>query len=269
MTLAQVLRCFRQQEKLAIRRQDKNKRERHNSKWKDNRWDARASSHAWASPSNQEHGSRRPNKSSACRKALLSGNKREVGDTDPCPTHNHDHTWGTCRANKRSDFNQMRWKRDDANKHQNKKDNDAKKPAKTGADQFVVHSSKDKMDTASSTDGSVLNDEDMSDESGDSFTVNAAVANVSSFALTDIFMSHFDIQTNEDSFSTAQHFMEHASEARISGDESKLNMSVKMPKHCCLFLLLDLHQQKSTTQRVINHSRPCLTLDLKRRSLIR
>jgi hypothetical protein len=32
MTLAQILRCFRQQEKLAIRRQDKNKRERHNSK---------------------------------------------------------------------------------------------------------------------------------------------------------------------------------------------------------------------------------------------
>jgi hypothetical protein len=125
------------------------------------------------------------------------------------------------------------------------------------------------MDTASSTDGSVLNDEDTSNESGDAFAVSAAVAIVSLFALTDICMSHFDIQTNEDSFSTAQRFMEHASEARISGDESKLNMLVKMPKHCCLFVLLDLHQQKNTTQRVINPSRPCLTLDLKRRSLIR
>jgi hypothetical protein len=103
------------------------------------------------------------------------------------------------------------------------KNKDTKKAAKTGANQFAVHSSKDKMDTASSTDASVLNDEDMSDESGESFTVSAAVANVSSFALTDIFMSHFDIQTNEDSFSTAQRHVEHMSEARVSGHESKSN----------------------------------------------
>jgi hypothetical protein len=224
MTLAQVLHCFHQQEKLAIQRQDENKRtQRGDSKWKDNRQDARASSQARAGLSNQEHGARGPNKPSAFKKTPLSGNKSKVSDTDPCPTHNHDHAWGACRANKRSDFNQMRSKCDDTNRHQNKKDNNTKKPAKTGADQFVVHLHKDKMDTASSTDGSVLNDEDMSDESGDSFTVNAAVANVSSFALTDIFMSHFDIQTNEDSFSTALHCVEHMSEACISGDESKLN----------------------------------------------
>jgi hypothetical protein len=118
----------------------------------------------------------------------------------------------------------MRSKRDDPNKRQSKKDDDSKKPAKTGANQFAVHSSKDKMDAASSTDGSVLNeDEDMNNESGDSFAVSAAVANVSSFALTDIFMSHFDIQTNEDGSSTGQRFMERMSEACISGDESKMN----------------------------------------------
>jgi hypothetical protein len=119
--------------------------------------------------------------------------------------------------------NQMRLKRNDTNAHQNKKDNATKQPAKIGADQLAVHLSKDKMDAPSSTDGSFLNNEDMSDESGDSFAVNAAVADVSSFALTDIFMSHFDIQMNEDSFSRAQRFMERTSEACISGDESKLN----------------------------------------------
>jgi hypothetical protein len=79
------------------------------------------------------------------------------------------------------------------------------------------------LKAASSTDGSVLNDEDMNGKSGDSFAVSAVVANVSSFALKDISMSHFDIQTNEDSSSRAQRFMEHKSEACISGDESKIN----------------------------------------------
>jgi hypothetical protein len=95
----------------------------------------------------------------------------------------------------------MRSKRDNANLRQNKKGNATKKPAKTGADQFAVHLSKDKMETASSTDESVLNDEDVSDQPCDSFAVNAAVTDVSSFALTEVFMSHFDIQMNEDSFS--------------------------------------------------------------------
>jgi hypothetical protein len=106
----------------------------------------------------------------------------------------------------------MRSKRDDPNKRQSKKDNDSKKPAKTGANQFAFHSSKDKMDAASSTDGFILNDDDVNDESGNSFAVSAVVPNVSSFALTVFFMSHFDIQTNEDS-----------SEARVSGHESKVD----------------------------------------------
>jgi hypothetical protein len=47
IALAQVLRCFCQQEKLAIQRQGKNERTQHrDSKGKDNRRDALASSHA-------------------------------------------------------------------------------------------------------------------------------------------------------------------------------------------------------------------------------
>ena len=75
----------------------------------------------------------------------------------------------------------------------------------------------------SSTDGSVLNEENMTDleELGNSFAVISAVANVSSFALTDVFMSNFDFQTNEESSATApESHMDHASDVHISGDET-------------------------------------------------
>jgi hypothetical protein len=112
----------------------------------------------------------------------------------------------------RGDFNQKRSKRTIKAKRKT-----TPKPAKTGNNQFVVHSSKDKVDAASSADGHVLNDEDVNVESNNSFTDSTAVADVSSFALTHIFMSHFDIQTNEDSPWTAQRFMERMSEGHVSG----------------------------------------------------
>jgi hypothetical protein len=99
-------------------------------------------------------------KPASFKKAAPAARKRKTLDTDPCPTHDHPHTWGACHSNHFDECHQKRFHRD-----QNKKEDDAKKPAKTGTDQFAVHLSKDKMDTASSTDGHVRNDEDMNNES--------------------------------------------------------------------------------------------------------
>jgi hypothetical protein len=137
---------------------------------------------------------------------------------------------GDCHANHCSEYNRKRYRRDDANKN----NNDNKKPAaKTGA-HYAVQSSADKdkpkddVDMSSASDASVLNKENMSDfeSKGNSFTTSAStVANVSSFALTDIFMSHFDKQRNEESSAEAsQSFMQCMSESYISGeDESKID----------------------------------------------
>jgi hypothetical protein len=110
--------------------------------------------------------------------------------------------------------------------------NDNKKPAaKTGA-HYAVQSSADKgkpkddVEMSTASDASVLNKENMSDfeSQGNSFASISTVANVSSFALTDIFMSHFDKQRNEESSAEAsQSFMQCMSESYISGDESKID----------------------------------------------
>ena len=74
------------------------------------------------------------------------------------------------------------------------------------------------MDT-SSADGSTLNAENMTDhEEGNLFTVTSLVANISSFALTDVFMSNFDFQINEECSETAsQSYMDYMSDVYISG----------------------------------------------------
>jgi hypothetical protein len=157
--------------------------------------------------------------SSSSKKSFVS--ERKISDADPCPIHEHEHTWGACHANCCSKRNQKGCRRDDKNKNKN---NDTP-AAKSGTNYGVQSSDKkndpddEKMDSASN-DGSVLNEENMNDcETGDSFTTASTVADMSSFALTDIFMSNFDFQTNEESSATAsESHMDCMLDACISGD---------------------------------------------------
>jgi hypothetical protein len=149
MTMAQILHCFTQQEKLAIPRQDENKRtQRPASKQVKTRTNVQ--------DVQEEVDPRDHSKPSSFKKTTPAA----VLDADPCPVHNHPHTWGACHSNHFTEHCQEQFHQD-----QSKKDDDTKKPAKTGTDQFMVHTSIDKMDAASSTDESVLNDEDLNNES--------------------------------------------------------------------------------------------------------
>jgi hypothetical protein len=82
------------------------------------------------------------------------------------------------------------------------------------------------IDSHSTTDDrhDLINQLHQATSTCNSFTSISTVANVSSFALTDIFMSHFDKQRNEESSAEAsQSFMQCMSESYISGDESKID----------------------------------------------
>jgi hypothetical protein len=215
MTLAQVLRYFRQQENLAIRKQVENEKFQRTSKGPATR-DNKTRDTKPKNPYNKEdHGSRGPTMTST-KKPFT--NKHKILDTDPCPIHNAPHHWGECRVNLYSEFNQKRLRRDD----HNKKDNDSKKPTKSSTN-FAIHSSNndedEKMNNVS-PNGSILNQDMNTESEGNSFTVSTVLANTSSFALTGIFMSHFDFQENESSSSAAQHYMGYVSEMHILGDES-------------------------------------------------
>jgi hypothetical protein len=145
-------------------------------------------------------------------------NKRKILYTDPCPIHNAPHHWGECRVNLYSEFNQKRIR---CNNH-NKKDNDSKKPTKSSTN-FAIHLSNNDEDEKMnniSPNGSALNQDMNTKSEGNLFTISTVLANTLSFALTDIFMSHFDFQENESSSSAAQHYMGYMSEMHILGDES-------------------------------------------------
>jgi hypothetical protein len=234
MTLAEVLIYFRQQESLAIRKQMENEKTQRNSKRFAARRDTKSNI-----IQKESHDSRTSTKSFSKKPSFTK--KRKIIDTDPCPIHDGTHTWGECRANHYSEHNQKRFRSD-----KDKKENETKKSAKSSSN-FAVHSSDkrynsdnqdEKMD-GSSTDGSFLN-EDENMNSGNSFTVCTANMNHSSFALTNIFMSHFDTQTNlEDSLLMTQHFMQYMLENYILGnDESKIDEDNYINKDVNASLLL-------------------------------
>jgi hypothetical protein len=131
MTLAQVLRYFRQQENLAIRKQVENDKLQRTKRpaTRDNQTRDIKQKNPYHK---EQRGSRGPIITSA-KKPFA--NKRKTLDTDPCPIHDAPHRWGECRVNLYSEFNQKRLRHDD----HNKKDNDSKKPAKSPAQtlQFI------------------------------------------------------------------------------------------------------------------------------------
>jgi hypothetical protein len=223
VTLPRILQHFRKQEKLAIKKQEENnKSQRASPKRSFNKHPHKPYSY----PRKEEHRGSRDSTAKPSSPKKPFTNKRKVSDTDPCPVHDHEHSWGDCHADHCSEHNRKRHRKVNANKN----NNDNKKPAaETGAHCAAQSSankgeSKDDVEMGNASDASGLNKENMSDfeSQGNSFTSVSTVADVSSFALTDIFMSHFDKQKNEESSAEAsQSFMQCMSESHISGDESK------------------------------------------------
>jgi hypothetical protein len=151
MALAQVLCYFGQQEKLAIQRQDESKRTRcHATK----QIKARPSSTVDVQEDIDPHDLSKP--SSLKKAAPATAKQLKMLDTDPCPVHDHPHTWGACHLNH---FNGHCQKRFHSDQDKKKDNNDSKK----STNQFATCLSskkdkdKDKMDTASSVDESILN----------------------------------------------------------------------------------------------------------------
>jgi hypothetical protein len=203
MTLAQVLRYFRQQETLAVRKQIENKKFQCTFK-KFSKGNKKSTS----SENHQADGDRKIHlPARKTFKKSSSANKRKVLDTDPCPIHDHPHLWGVCRANY---YSQMKKTKTDNS------DKSSKKPASAKAAFPVNHTDEEDTDQASDT---VMNEDDDEQESGIFQAVSTASSESnSSFALTVTFVS-FDLQNQINNSTEAGCYKQYITNLFVTGDD--------------------------------------------------
>jgi transposase InsO family protein len=210
MTLAQVLRYFRQQESLAARKQAENDRLQQRTKTTNRR----------------NNNTKTPFKRGVDKKTKTSKyepavKKQRISDDTPCPIHpGLPHLWGGCWSNKYRKQNDQQTTDD---KSDGKK-KEFKKPASTKtSDHFAVNLSpdKEKTDDEISINDTIMN-EDVDLEGKSSAAKTASSKTISSFALTDTFVS-FDLQNETDSLTVATCYMQYITNLFVSGDDLSEN----------------------------------------------
>jgi hypothetical protein len=133
MTIAKVSRCFRQQEKVATRRQIENEMtQRRASEQVKTQTNSAVDVQEDIDPHD-------PSKPSSLKKTTPAAARKRK--TDPCPMHDHPHAWVACHSNQLNGHCQKRIRRDQDKKKDN---NDSKK----STNQFTTCLSSEKGNTS-------------------------------------------------------------------------------------------------------------------------